>query len=88
MNNLGVIDQFLQTFIRYIDGGFGLLNGDVVALTGAGARVHTTAFPMAIPSTTAAPISGTRSASKFRRMSSEMASITSAAASPSATRST
>ena len=33
MNNLGVIDQFLQTFIRYIDGGFGLLNGDVVALT-------------------------------------------------------
>ena len=33
MNNLNIIDQFLQTFIRYIDGGFGLLNGDVVALT-------------------------------------------------------
>lgn len=33
MNNLGIIDQFLQTFIRYIDGGFGLLNGDVVALS-------------------------------------------------------
>src|ERR1700735_231987 len=32
MNNLNIIDQFLQTFIRYIDGGFGLLNGDVVAL--------------------------------------------------------
>ena len=35
MNNLNIIDQFLQTFIRYIDGGFGLLNGDVVALTAA-----------------------------------------------------
>ncbi|MBI1330273.1 MAG: P-type conjugative transfer protein TrbL [Alphaproteobacteria bacterium] len=33
MNNLNVIDQFMQTFIRYIDSGFGLLNGDVVALT-------------------------------------------------------
>ena len=33
MNNLNIIDQFLQTFIRYIDGGFGLLNNDVVALT-------------------------------------------------------
>jgi type IV secretion system protein TrbL len=33
VNNLNIIDQFLQTFIRYIDGGFGLLNGDVVALT-------------------------------------------------------
>jgi type IV secretion system protein TrbL len=33
MGNLGIIDQFLQTFIRYIDSGFGLLNGDVVALT-------------------------------------------------------
>ena len=30
--NLNVIDQFLQTFIRYIDSGFGLLNGDVMAL--------------------------------------------------------
>jgi type IV secretion system protein TrbL len=33
MNDLGIIDQFLQTFIRYIDGGFGLLNGDIVGLT-------------------------------------------------------
>jgi type IV secretion system protein TrbL len=33
MNNLNVIDQFMQTFIRYIDSGFGLLNGDVAALT-------------------------------------------------------
>jgi type IV secretion system protein TrbL len=33
MSDLGIIDRFLQTFIRYIDGGFGLLNGDVVALT-------------------------------------------------------
>lgn len=33
MNNLNVIDQFLATFIRYIDGGFGLLNGDIVALS-------------------------------------------------------
>ncbi|HVB16651.1 MAG TPA: P-type conjugative transfer protein TrbL [Stellaceae bacterium] len=33
MNNLGIIDQFLQTFIRYIDGGFGLLGGDVTHLT-------------------------------------------------------
>lgn len=33
MGNLNVIDQFMQTFIRYIDSGFGLLNGDVAALT-------------------------------------------------------
>src|SRR6202012_350080 len=33
VNTLNIIDQFLQTFIRYIDGGFGLLNSDVVALT-------------------------------------------------------
>ncbi|MDE2184216.1 MAG: P-type conjugative transfer protein TrbL [Alphaproteobacteria bacterium] len=33
MNNLNVIDQFMQTFIRYIDSGFGLLQGDVAALT-------------------------------------------------------
>lgn len=33
MNDLSVIDQFMQTFIRYIDSGFGLLNGDVVHLT-------------------------------------------------------
>jgi type IV secretion system protein TrbL len=33
MGNLNIIDQFLQTFIKYIDSGFGLLNGDVAALT-------------------------------------------------------
>ncbi len=33
MNDLNVIDQFMQTFIRYIDGGFGLLQGDVAGLT-------------------------------------------------------
>lgn len=33
MNDLGVIDNFMQTFIRYIDSGFGLLSGDVGALT-------------------------------------------------------
>ena len=33
MNNLNVIDQFMQTFIRYIDSGFGLLQGDVAGLT-------------------------------------------------------
>lgn len=30
---MGVIDQFLQTFILYIDSGFGLLSGDVAYLT-------------------------------------------------------
>lgn len=29
MSNLNVIDQFLSVFIRYIDGGFGLVAGDV-----------------------------------------------------------
>lgn len=33
MNNLNIIDQFMQVFIRYIDSGFGLLNGDVAALS-------------------------------------------------------
>ncbi len=33
MGNLNVIDQFMQTFIRYIDSGFGLLNSDVAFLT-------------------------------------------------------
>jgi type IV secretion system protein TrbL len=32
VNNLNVIDTFMQTFIRYIDSGFGLLQGDVAAL--------------------------------------------------------
>jgi len=33
LNNLNVIDQFMQTFTSYIDSGFGLLNGDVLSLT-------------------------------------------------------
>ena len=33
MNDLSVIDQFLQAFIRYIDSGFGLLGGDVSFLS-------------------------------------------------------
>lgn len=33
MNNLDVIDQFMQTFITYIDSGFGLLAGDVSGLS-------------------------------------------------------
>jgi type IV secretion system protein TrbL len=33
MGDLNIIDQFMETFIRYIDGGFGLLNGDVTALS-------------------------------------------------------
>ncbi len=33
MNDLGIIDSFLASFISYIDSGFGLLNGDVAFLT-------------------------------------------------------
>ena len=33
MNDLNVIDRFLDIFIRYIDSGFGLLGGDVAFLT-------------------------------------------------------
>ena len=33
MNDLNVIDRFLETFITYIDSGFGLLAGDVAYLT-------------------------------------------------------
>lgn len=33
MNDLGVIDQFLNTFSLYIESGFGLLGGDVAFLT-------------------------------------------------------
>lgn len=33
MGDLNVIDQFTQTFIRYVDSGFGLLNGEVAYLT-------------------------------------------------------
>jgi len=33
VNDLNIIDSFMQTFIRYIDSGFGLLGGDVHFLT-------------------------------------------------------
>ena len=33
MNDLNIIDQFMQAFIRYIDSGFGLLGGEVGFLT-------------------------------------------------------
>ena len=33
MNDLNVIDQFMQTFVNYIDSGFGLLTPDVAFLT-------------------------------------------------------
>jgi type IV secretion system protein TrbL len=33
MNDLNIIDKFTQTFITYIDSGFGLLSGDVSFLT-------------------------------------------------------
>lgn len=33
MDDLGIIDEFLAVFIRYIDSGFGLLGGDVAFLT-------------------------------------------------------
>src|ERR1700687_5759648 len=33
MEDLGVIDQFLNVFSRYIDSGFGLLRGEVAFLT-------------------------------------------------------
>ncbi|HBS78581.1 MAG TPA: P-type conjugative transfer protein TrbL, partial [Pseudomonas sp.] len=33
MNNVTVIDRFLDTFSRYIDSGFGLLQGEVAYLT-------------------------------------------------------
>ncbi len=33
MNDLNVIDRFMEAFIRYIDSGFGLVSGDVAFLT-------------------------------------------------------
>ena len=33
MNDLSVIDRFLDVFSRYIDSGFGLLHGEVAFLT-------------------------------------------------------
>ncbi|MGE0155304.1 MAG: P-type conjugative transfer protein TrbL [Reyranellaceae bacterium] len=33
MGDLNVIDRFMETFIRYIDSGFGLLTGDIAFLT-------------------------------------------------------
>lgn len=35
MNDLNVIDRFMDAFIRYIDSGFGLLGNDVGFLTTA-----------------------------------------------------
>ena len=33
MDDINVIDRFTQTFVTYIDSGFGLLTGDVAFLT-------------------------------------------------------
>ncbi|EQD61416.1 conjugal transfer protein TrbL, partial [mine drainage metagenome] len=33
MNDLSIIDQFLNVFSRYIDSGFGLLHGEVMYLS-------------------------------------------------------
>src|SRR2546427_12648317 len=33
MNDVTIIDRFLDTFSRYIDSGFGLLHGEVAFLT-------------------------------------------------------
>ena len=33
MNDVTIIDQFIDTFSRYIDSGFGLLHGEEVFLT-------------------------------------------------------
>ena len=33
MDNLNIIDKFTETFVHYIDSGFGLLSGDVGFLT-------------------------------------------------------
>jgi type IV secretion system protein TrbL len=33
MNDVSVIDRFLDVFSRYIDSGFGLLQGEVAFLT-------------------------------------------------------
>lgn len=35
MNNVGIIDTFLNIFTTYIDSGFGLVKGDVLSLTSA-----------------------------------------------------
>lgn len=33
MDDIGIIDRFTETFVRYIDSGFGLLEGEVAYLT-------------------------------------------------------
>ena len=33
MDNVGIIDTFLNTFTNYIDSGFGLLNGEIAFLS-------------------------------------------------------
>ena len=48
MNNLNVIDQFMQTFITYIDSGFGLLQGDVVIQLGAVKVTEMTSYMKAL----------------------------------------
>jgi type IV secretion system protein TrbL len=42
MGNTGIIDQFLETFTRYIDSGFGLLGGEVGYLATALAAIDVT----------------------------------------------
>ena len=42
MGGTGIIDQFLETFTRYIDSGFGLLGGEVGYLTTTLAAIDVT----------------------------------------------
>jgi hypothetical protein len=53
MDDLSVIDRFMQTFIRYIDSGFGLLGGDVhflaVTLIGIDVTLSETAPRVPMP---------------------------------------
>src|SRR6266550_4792200 len=42
MGGTGIIDQFLETFTRYIDSGFGLLGGDVAFLATTLAAIDVT----------------------------------------------
>ena len=42
MGGTGIIDQFLETFTRYIDSGFGLLGGEVGYLASTLAAIDVT----------------------------------------------
>ena len=42
MGGTGIIDQFLETFTRYIDSGFGLLGGEVGYLASTLAAIDIT----------------------------------------------